>query len=206
MRSTFRATSLTLALVVSAGVTRAQGPMKFAYIDSRLVLAQAPGRAEAEAQFDREMSAYRQQVKRMGDSLNALVAEYTKQEITLSPAAKESRQKAIQTKEAEYQDRTKQLQDQAQQRELELMQPVMQQVQKILDDVRNEEGYTFIFDVGAGAPVIVAADKNLDITDKVIARVKALAPAKLAGDSTKAKPVKPLGAPAGVTRPKPPAR
>jgi outer membrane protein len=203
--------ALALALPALAFLPRdlaAQAAPKFAYINSQLILAQAPGRAEAEAQFEREMSTYRQQVKRMGDSLNALVAEYNKQEITLSPAAKEAKQKVIQQKEAEYQDRTKQLETQAQQRQLELVQPIMAQIQKILDDIRAENGYTFIFDVGAGTPVIVAADKNLDITDRVIQKVLAMSPARAAADSVAAKPKPgaPLTAPAGVTRPKPPTR
>lgn len=213
IRSMFAALGLSAVLSVPALAQTATTPAlpapaaspsvpKFAYVNSQTILAQSPGRAEAEAQFQKEMGTYRQQVQRMGDSLNAMMAAYDKAEITLSPPAKEARQKAIRTKEAEYQQRAQQMEQQMQQRQFELMQPIMAQVQKILTDIRAEDNYTFILDVGSTSGVVVAADKNLDITDRVLARLKALPPTARAGE-----PAKPAAgatpAPAGVTRPKP---
>ncbi len=60
--------------------------------------------------------------------------------------------------------------------------------------------YTFIFDVGTQGAVIVAADKALDITDKVIGRLKPVPVTAMKPDSAKT----PAGAkpsPAGVTKP-----
>ena len=90
MKNFVRAGVIALAAVaVAPAAARAQqGPLKFAYIDSRAILAQAPGRAEAEAQFQKEMQTYQAQVQKMGDSLNTMMAAYTKSELTLSPAAK----------------------------------------------------------------------------------------------------------------------
>ncbi len=59
-----------------------------------------------------------------------------------------------------------------QQRQMELVKPIMDQIRKVLDDIRQEDGYAFILDAGSEAGVIVAADRNLDITEKVIARLK----------------------------------
>ena len=207
MRSVVRAASLALGLVaVAAGTSLAQQPQipKFAYINSQEILAVAPGRAEAEAQFQREMSTYRQQVQKMGDSLQAMIADYNKQEVVLSPAAKEAKQKLIRDKEAAFQQRTQDLQQQAQQRQTELMQPIMDKISKVLEDIRSEDGYTMIFDAGSGANVVVAADKNLDITQQVIARLKAAPGVAAKPDSAKA--AIPTAAPAGIVRPKPPAR
>ena len=101
------ATPLAIAAVtiLSARPALAQGGTaapKIAYINSQIILQQAPGRAEAEAQFEKEMATYRQQVQRMGDSLNTMIAAYNKEEVSLSPAAKESRQKAIREKERAF--------------------------------------------------------------------------------------------------------
>lgn len=205
IRSTIAALALSAALAAPGRAQATATPataQKFAFVNSQTILAQSPGRAEAEAQFQKEMVTYRQQVQRMGDSLNTMMAAYDKAEVTLSPPAKEARQKIIRAKETEYQQRAQQMEQQMQQRQYELMQPIMEQVQKILTDIRAEDAYTFIFDVGSTAGVVVAADKNLDITDRVIARLKALPPtAKVVA------PAKPVPgatqAPAGVTRPKP---
>ncbi|MEJ7811260.1 MAG: OmpH family outer membrane protein [Gemmatimonadaceae bacterium] len=198
-----------VATLLAATSGAAQTGPKIAYLNSQQILAQAPGREEAEAQFKREMSGYQEQVKRMGDSLKTLVASYDKQEVILSPAAKEAKQKEIQTKEQEYQQRTGALEQQASRREAELTRPILDQIQKVINDIRAEDGYAFILDAGSTAGVVVAADKNLDITEKVLARLKTLAAARPRTGGTPAanvaKPAGPVAAPpAGVTRPKTP--
>ena len=205
MKAVLRATSLALfAMTIPGAALAAQGAPKFAYINSRTLLQQAPGRAEAEKQFEQEMATFRQQVKVMGDSLNAMVAEFDKQQATLSPAAREGKGREIRAKEEEYQKRVQELEQQAQRRQLELIQPIMQRINKVIEDIRAEDNLTMIFDVGSDAGVVVAADKNLDITEKVLARLRATA-------STTGSTARPAGAqmpaPAGATRPKtPPTR
>lgn len=178
---------------------------KIAYINSQLIISQAPGRQAAEAQFEREMGQFRQTVQRMGDSLQTLIADYSKVEVSLSPAAKETRQKAIRTREEAYQKRTQELEQQAQQRQLELVQPIMERIQKTIAEIRAEEGYAMIFDAGSNAGVLVAADTTLNITNKVLARMGVTGTAANAPIGS-APPVRPLGAPAtapaGVSRPR----
>jgi outer membrane protein len=73
----------------------------------------------------------------------------------------------------------------------------MESLQKVIEQVRAEEGYAMIFDVATQTSVIVAADKSLDITEKVLAKVKAAGPPKPVGNTG---PVTPQ--PSGVTAPK----
>ena len=206
MKSFVRATLIALALhtlAVDDASAQASVP-KLAYINSQVILEQAPGRANVEAQFDKEMEGLRRQVKQMDDSLNQLLASYQKAEATLSPAAKTARQKEITTKRDEYEKRAQLLQMQAQQRQRELVGPVMTQINQIIDTIRKEEGYAMIFDAGSAGGAIVAADTTLDITQKVIARLKTSTPAAAA--PTKAPTPGPVSQPAGVTRPKNPGR
>jgi outer membrane protein len=198
-----RAGVVALAVfAVAPTAAQAQGTLKLAYIDSRALLAQAPGRAEAEAQFQKEMSSYQQQVQKMGDSLNTMMAAYTKAELTLSPSAKEARQKTIRDKEAAYQERVQGLQEQAQQRQGELMGPIMQLINTAISDVRAQDGYSFIFDVGAQGGVVVAADTTLNITEKVLARLKTIS-ARPASSVPVPNAGAPMTTPAGIAKPKP---
>jgi outer membrane protein len=174
---------------------------KVAFVDSRVIMDRAPGRREAEALFQRETAPFEAQVKGMSDSLNAMIQAYQKKEPALSQADKDKEQKVIRDKQAEFQERTQKLQQQAQARETELVQPILDQVRKVLDEIRAEEGYAIVFDLTAGAGTIVAYDKNLDITERVIARLKPVAlggPAK--PDSAKAGTAG-RPAPAGVRKP-----
>jgi outer membrane protein len=196
MRSFLRAAPIALALIaIVSGRAAAQSGQKLAYITSSVLLEQAPGRADAEAQFERETGTYREQIKRMSDSLNAMVAAFEKRQAGLTAAVRETQAKDIQTKEAGYQARTRELEQKAQQRQTELVQPILDRVKQAIEDVRVEGGYSFIFNVEQGSP-IVAQDRNLNVTDRVLAKLRSTT-------ATTAKPATgaPTPAPSGVTRP-----
>lgn len=193
MRLFLRAAPFALAILAFAGDSAsAQTSQKAAYIRSSVLLEQAPGRAEAEAQFDKETGSYRGQIKRMSDSLNAMVAAFEKSQAALSATTREARGKEIQAREAEYQRRTRELEQKAQQRQSELVQPILDRVKASIEDVRVEGGYSFIFNMDQGSPIL-AADKNLDLTDRVLMKLRSL--------TSTARPAAPAASPAGVTRP-----
>jgi outer membrane protein len=167
-----------------------------------VILDRAPGAAAVQATLERERSAGVAAVQKMQDSLQSMIAAYQKAEATLPDSLKARRRKAIEDKQAEYSQRANELDQQAQQRQYELVQPIMTQIREVLDKIRSEEGFTFIFDVGQ-AGVIVAADKNLDLTERVIARLKPIPVTVSKTDSTKA-PAGTKPAPAGIAPPKKP--
>ena len=202
-----RVAPLALALSIVALPASAQTPArptKVAFVDSRVIMQSAPGRTEAEAQFEKEVTGFRGQMQKMSDSLATLESNYRKVEATLSPAARETRQKDLEKKGTDLQEKARQLEQQMQQRQYELLQPIMDQIRKVLDEMLIADGYSFFIDIGAQGNPIVAYDKNLDITDRVVTKLKTL-PAPVAKAST-APAGAPLAAPSGVTRPKPPSR
>jgi len=206
--------ALVASLFLVPAVAMAQGASaKFAYVDSRELLDKAPGRADADAQWKKEASSMQDQVQRMQDSLQAMIAAYQKAEAGLSPAVRDTRQKAIGDKEQEYQTRTQALDLQAQQRQAQLLQPIIDQIKVALEDVRKDEGLTAIFDVGSQGNPIVAIDKNLNITDKVLVKLRSMpvpqvqAPKPASPAAPTAAPAGPKPAPAGAAKPKiPPTR
>jgi len=203
MRVLLRANVIALATsLIVAGQATAQAQQgtaataKIAYINSALLLQQAPGRAEAEAQFEREVGVYRQQIQRMDDSLKAMVAAFDRDAPKLDSVTREGRRTSIGQKETEYQLRARGLDSTMQTRQAQLVKPIMERVQSVIEAIRSEDGYAMIFDVGAQVSVVVSADKKLDLTDRVLARLKSqgippVAPASGA-----------IPQPAGVTRPK----
>jgi outer membrane protein len=204
MRSFVRLALLALALVVTgAGVLHAQSGTKIAYVNTAALLESAPGRADAEATLQRDSQGFQAQLQKMSDSLNKMIAAYQKAEPTLSATSKDKQQKDIQALETGLQAKQLQLQQQFAQRQNEVMAPIREQVMKVLDDIRSEDGYALIMANDPQASVILSADKNLDITDRVVARLKTLAAAKTPVPATK--PGAPVSAPTGVTR-KPPTQ
>jgi outer membrane protein len=199
MRSFLRTACAALAVLTSllgfshrAQAQSASSQFKIAFVNTAILLDNAPGRSQAESTYARETRGYTDQLKKMNDSLTTLFTAYQKAEPTLTATQKETRQKAMRDLQGALQDKQQQLSQQAQQRQNELMAPIMEQVKKVLDDIRTEDGYSMII---TGDPnLILSYDKNLDITDRVVARLRTLAstPTPKAGA--------PVSAPAGVTR------
>lgn len=192
-----------MSLVLAPAAAHAQAP-KIAYINSQKILAEAPGRAEAEATYNREMGTAREQLQRMDDSLKAMMASYEKEAPSMDSTRRAAREKVIRDREAEFSQKAQDLNGQMQQRQADLARPLMDQVSKVLDEVRTQGGYAMIFDVGSQANVVVSADKSLDLTDQVLSRLKALGPPKASASTAQPQQqTGPAQKPAGVTRPKP---
>ena len=170
----YRISALVVAAALAAvgyqGASQSS-PVKLAYIDSNEVVALAPGAAEAQATFEREMARWRTEVQTLADSLQAMITAYEQQQVMLSPDARQQRQEEIQRKRLEFQQKTVDLDQVAQRRQQELVAPIYERVTNVLMELREENGYSMIFD--AAAPSLVAADTLLDITDLVIARLQA---------------------------------
>jgi outer membrane protein len=204
MRTYLRAATLALTItMLAASGAAAQGPQKFGYINSQLVLQQAPGRANLEAQLKTQMDVFQKRMGVMQDSMQAMLTAFQKDQATLTPAVRTQREDAIRKKQEAFAEEAESLQQKAADARETISRPLMEMFNRVLNEVRAEEGYAFIFDVGSEAQVIVAADKNLDLTEKIIARMRTAATKPAA--ATPAKPAGgPVQAPTGV-RP-PPAR
>lgn len=169
---------LTTVLAV-AGLLAASAPLtaqttKIGYIDTRLILQEAPGAQEARATLETEMRGFQNQLQMMQDSLQAMMTDYQQKSLVMSADAKQKREQEIIQKRTGWEQRAEQLQQQAAQRQQQVMEPIMQRVETVISQVREAEGIAIVFDVASD--VIVSADPALDLTAKVIERLKAAAP------------------------------
>jgi outer membrane protein len=132
----------------------------------------------------------------MDDSLKTLVAAFDRDAPKMDSVAREARRASIGQTETQYQLRARGLDSTMQTRQAQLVKPIMERVQSVIEAIRSEDGYAMIFDVGAQVSVVVSADKKLDLTDRVLARLKTqgIPPAAPASGA--------IPQPAGVTRPK----
>ena len=191
-------------LVVAAVPARAQS--KVAFIDSRKVLQEMPGRNQIEANIRTDLESLGVREKKMVDSLNALMTAFQRDSAKMTQEDRVTRFTAMQQYDTHYRDTLEALQAEAQQKQTEAMQPLFDLIRLALEDVRAADGLSMIFDLGAQVNPIVAMDKNLDVSDKVIARIRTMpaartaAPAAAAPKPPAAKPAGPVAQPAGVTR------
>lgn len=183
---------------------------KVGYVDSRKILQDMPGRTQAEARMRQGMEALSERQKMMVDSLNVLMAAFEKDSAALSQADKVARFTALQVMDTRYRDTLQVLEEEAQGVQAEAMQPLFDIIKLALEEVRQADGYAMIFDIGNQANAIVAMDKNLDLSDKVLARIRAMPNATAAPRPTQPapstrppaqQPQGPVSQPTGARRP-----
>jgi outer membrane protein len=169
-----RRSTLVLVLfgLAPAGLTAQQATTKMAYINTRAVLQVTPGYAQAESTFTGERDAARQEVDRLQSTLDSARTDFEQKSVMLSASARTARRRELDDQESRAQQRLSDLQDRLAQRERELLQPIQSRVNDVIEGIRAEGGYGIIFDVGANNGLIVAADKSLDLTQKVIDKIK----------------------------------
>jgi len=171
MRALYIAITAVAGMAAFAVPARGQA-YKMAYIDSRRLLAEAPGAQNARDQIQQEMAQFQAQVQILQDSLDAMIADYQRKSVLLSPEEKKKQEDAIVARRSALQQRVQGIDAQATQRQNDLMAPVMNQIQEVLDSIRIEQGIAIIFDAAQG---IVSADSTLDLTSNVLARMKSAA-------------------------------
>ncbi|MGH7576765.1 MAG: OmpH family outer membrane protein, partial [Longimicrobiales bacterium] len=158
-------------LLALSAPTLAQVP-KFGYVDSQRILRETPGAENIQQQLQQALQGFDSQLQAMQDSLNELVTNFQQRSAMLSEDARQQQEQVIIAKRDSLSRQAAQIQQQAQQRESELIQPFLEQIQDVIEQVRREEGYTMIFD----KPGLLAADTTLDLTTKVIERLRATGP------------------------------
>jgi outer membrane protein len=162
--------------MAAAGPLSAQQP-SIVYLDSERLRQEAPSLQAARQQMQAEMA----QLEAKADSalaplqqeLQQMAVEFQQQQGMMNAETRQRQQTAIQQKQAELQQAGSQWEQRAAQRQNEILGPALSHINDVIDQLRQEKGYTFILDAAAGS--VVAADPALDITSEVLARLSASA-------------------------------
>ncbi len=161
------------ALVASVTPAAAQGAPKWGYIHLQKILAEAPGADEARQKVEQEIRGFQSELQKLETEIDRMISDYERQQNMLAAQERQQREAAIMQKQQELQQQAMQYELQVQQRQQELLSPIMDRVQTALNEIRQQGGYSIIFDAASGA--IVTADPALDLTEQVLARLRAMA-------------------------------
>ena len=156
----------------SRPATAAGSQSRLAFISSRTILDSTPGYAVAESTFFREFQAMRDEVQKLQQQLDSAVQAYDQASIALSPAAKDAKRRELQQLQDRMGQRSSELDSRARARNQELLGPFQARINTIIQGIRAEGNYAMIFDADAQGNGIVAADPMLNLTAKVIERVR----------------------------------
>ncbi len=167
-------TLIVLALcMLSAAAVPAAAEVKIGYIDTVKIFANFKETIEAEEIYKKEVEVWKKQAEEMEADLARMREEIQSQSLMLSAEKLEEKKLVFDQRMKEYQ---KFMQDifgetgEAARRNKELTEPIVEKINGVIEIVAEEEGFTLVLDSSQG--VIVYADKEIDITDMIIARLE----------------------------------
>ena len=146
--------------------------MRVAWVSSQEILRRTPGYAAAESTFTNEMRRSQEELTKLQQQLDSAMQAFEQQSIALSPSARQTRQRDLQGQQQRFQQRAQELEQKARERERELLQPIQTRVNTVIQGMRAEGNYAFIFDADAPNSGIVAADPALNLTNRVLERLR----------------------------------
>ena len=155
------------------GARTASADVKLAFIDSDRIFAEYEKTREAQAAFNREVQELSRTAQDQKSEIDKMQKRLDQQSPMLSEAKRDQETQALQQKISEYEafiqknwgpggDISKLNED--------YLRPIIDRVHKIVTDIGNNEGYQLILDAANG--VVVYGDKTLDLTDRVLSRLK----------------------------------
>ena len=165
--------------VLTAFGAKAQETLKIGYTDVEYILSALP---EAKA-IESELTDYGQKLEAQLSSkmqdFQTKMADYQKNAQTWLPEIKADKESELQTMQQSIQKFQQDAEGMLQKKQLTLLQPVYDKIQTAIDDVRKENGFTFIFSARpSGLSVILSASEDNDISDLVFAKLGVKAPAE----------------------------
>ena len=171
----FFATFATFLSCTWSSPVEAQGAVRIGHVNTEVILTQAPGIPEANAELARLTERADAEVAEMTAELDSLVAAYERNRGALLPNILQARETEITQRQARHQERVDQMSQELQQLRVTVLAPIVNEMTAMIEAIREEGGYHLIFEM-AGSEMTVA-DPSLDITDQVLARMQGAAAA-----------------------------
>lgn len=170
MKYLLKYTVVLAACFAMAGSLSAQ---KFGYLNSRALLSEMPEVKEAEANLETLQKQLQAKGEQMLQDFQSkyLELERKNSQGEISPKELEEESQKLKEQENEIAQYEQDMQRQIMQKRETLLQPILDKVNDAIEQVAEEEGYTYIFDASPGNGVLLYADETTDIMDQVKAKL-----------------------------------
>jgi len=158
------------------GITATFGQsLKLGFVDSQVILTQLPEAIKAQSDLDALTNLWSSQLDSMKQQYQQEIANYQKQQTTMTDEQKLAKQKDIVAMEQKMYDfqqkKFAQPNGEIYQKQDEIFEPVKQKIYSAIGTVAKEESMQFIFDK-SGDVLLLYADAAFDVTYKVLDKLK----------------------------------
>ncbi|GAB3983577.1 hypothetical protein GCM10028806_56960 [Spirosoma terrae] len=192
------------AQTTAAPTTTAAGPLKLGYTNIDYILGQTPEAKDIQNQLTIQRTQSENELKRMQKELEDKYGAYEKGAAQMTDVIRKDRETELQTLQSRIQEFGRSAEQSLQTKYGQLVNPVVQKIQKAIDAVAKDNGYTYVFNLDAGAnttPILLVAPEENNITELVLKKL-GIDPAKAATPAANANAPKPANAGSGAATPK----
>lgn len=152
---------LVIAIILTAGSLNAQSNAKLGYVNSSEILENMPGRDTLE----QKLKDYR---KDLEDQINSMMVEYRNKlkefesnKGSMSQLIRQSKQQELRELEQRIQSFRQTADQDLQNKQQELFNPLIENVKNAIEEVSEEQGYTYVFDVSMGTLLYYEKGDNI---------------------------------------------
>ncbi len=158
-----------MVIVTFSGKVTAQ-ELKFGHINIQKLVTELPEKKAADAQLNAEATKLQDQLKVMSEDLDKKYSTYLSQRDSLPDLIRATKEKEIQDLDTRIKQYNQMAQQTLAQKEQQLLQPIMQKVQNAINEVGQEQGLLYIFDISTQV-VLYHSDKSIDCEPLVKAKL-----------------------------------
>jgi outer membrane protein len=134
---------------------------KFGHIHSEQLLMVMPETADAEKSIQEYNQMLESQLQTMYTEYQSKAGEFQNNESLMTDIVKEAKIKEIQDLELRIQQFQQSSQESIQQKRNEVLSPLLEKAQNAINQIAEENNYTYIFDISLGS--IVYGQESMDI-------------------------------------------
>ena len=156
--------TITICLLISLiGYTQ----QLLGHINSQEIISIMPEAATAQIQLQQEVEDLQEQGQMMANEYETQLKDFQINQESMSAAIRNDKLKSLQDLEERITLFQQSAQQSIQLKEAELFEPILTKIQNAIDQVSEEKGYSYVFDIGGNAGGLVYKNDTNDITNMV---------------------------------------
>ena len=142
---------LVVAIFALGSTSFAQRSIKLGHLNSTELMQIMPGKDSAQAAFQAEVDALEAQLTAMQTEFQNKYNEYMEKQSQMTELIRKTKEQELMDMRQRIESFSQNAQQQLQEREKVLLQPIIDRAKQAIAEVAKGNGYTYIFDVSAGA-------------------------------------------------------
>lgn len=168
--------SATTALAQTPTTTAApaaasSGPLKIGYTSVEYVLSQMPESKQIESDLKAFSTQLENQLKSKYQEYQTKAEAYQKGGSTMTDVVRADKEKELTNLQQSIQEFQRSADQSLQQKQQTLLKPALDKLQKTIDQVANENGYTYVLNSDGASPVLLHGPKEGDISDLILKKM-----------------------------------